>query len=151
MAYIGNCAIHGSNPRIWRKLINFGLHPNPCEAKMMVRNAKKHICTVVKNGSFLNVTEDDISNETYDCEDNEELFFALAALRDDSDLNQWFIYDNRSWNDDNPTRFWFICKQESVEVDMYYDCAYLDCDKATERELIAHFNGYDDDEIVINQ
>lgn len=151
MAYLGKCAIHASNPRIWRKLMNFGLHPNPCGITMTARSAKNRICTVVKNGSFFNTTEEDISKGIHDCEKNEDLFFALAALRDDSDINQWFIYDNRSWNDENPTRCWFICKQESIEVDMAYDQLYADCEKATEYELILHFNGDDDDEIVINQ
>lgn len=151
MAYLGKCAIHASSPRIWRRLINFGLHPNPCGTTMIARSKKNRICTVVQNGSFFNATEDEISEGIHDCENNDELFFALAALRDDSDINQWFIYDNRAWNDDNPVRCWFICKQESIEDDMCYDCMFTDCEKATERELILHFNGDDDDEIVTNQ
>lgn len=43
-----------------------------------------------KLGTYISV---DIENQPYyiDCGTNEELFLALAALRDDSDKNQWFI------------------------------------------------------------
>ena len=29
-----------------------------------------------------------------DCKDNEELFLAIASLRNDTDKNQWFVYDS---------------------------------------------------------
>ena len=105
---------------------------------------------VVDGGTFYNTTEDNIDEQIYDCKDNEGLFFALAALRNDSDIHQWFVYDNRAWDDENPTRCWFICKQESIEVDMCYDQMYNDCEKASARELIEHFNGMDDDDVIIN-
>ena len=41
-----------------------------------------------------------------DCDDNEELFIALAALRDDSDYMQWFINDYGYCN---------ICCDKNVE------------------------------------
>jgi len=151
MAFLGKCAIHKSNPRIWRRLMNFGLHPNPCSPTMIARNKGNQVCMVVDGGTFYNTTEDNIDEQIYDCKDNEGLFFALAALRDDSDLHQWFVYDNRTWNDEKPTRFWFICKQDKVEDDMCHDQMFTDCEKATKEELIAHFTGWDDDDVAINQ
>lgn len=150
MGFTSRCAIHDSNPRIWRKLIHFGLHPNACSPKMASRNKDNEFCVVVERGSFYCVKEKNLSDYIFDCEDNEDLFFALAALRDDSDINQWFIYDNRDWNDEDPQRFWFICKRESIEDDMCYDAMFTDCEKATEAELKVHFNDGDDDPIIQN-
>lgn len=150
MGFTSKCAIHDSNPRIWRKLIGLGLHPNACSPKMTVRNKVNKFCVVVERGSFFCVKEDNLSDYIYDCKNNEDLFFALAALRDDSDINQWFIYDNRHWNDKDPQRFWFICKQNSIEDDMFIDLMYNDCEKATEAELKEHFNDGDDDPVVKN-
>lgn len=151
MSFTENCVLHSSNPRIWRKLLNFGLHLDSCCRTLTARTKDNRLCTAVRRGVIFNIKEEEISENLYDCRDNEDLFFALASMRDDNDLYQWFIYDNRSWDDDNPTRFWFICKQESIEVDMGYDQMYNDCEKATRKEIIAHFMGLDDDPIVKNQ
>lgn len=150
MGYTSICAIHNSNPRIWRKLISLGLHPNACSPSLLVRDNVNKVCVVVERGSFLCVKEKNLSDYIFDCQDNEELFFALSALRDDSDINQWFIYDNRSWNDENPQRFWFLCKCDKIEDDMHLDSMYNDCEKATEAELKAHFNEGDDDPVIEN-
>lgn len=63
-----------------------------------------------------------------DCSDNEELFLALAALRDNSDRNQWFIYDE-------DTSFlqkgdWYMCS-----LNHHLSPSH----KATVEELIEHF------------
>lgn len=150
MGFSSKCAIHESNPRIWRKLIHFGLHPNACLPTMTARSKENKICTVVERGSFFCIKEDNLLDYIYDCKDNEDLFFALAAIRDDSDINQWFIYGNRHWNDKDPQRFWFICKRDKIEDDMCIDLMYNDCEKATDTELKVHFNDGDDDPIVKN-
>ena len=36
-----------------------------------------------------------IDDVAFDCGDNEGLFLAIAAIRDDTDKNQWFILDTR--------------------------------------------------------
>lgn len=46
---------------------------------------------------------------------NEELFLAIAALRDDSDINQWFTDDKFAGNQ----RF-TICKQDSWKEHFNY-------------------------------
>ena len=48
MGFTSICAIHDSNPRIWRKLIHFGLHPNACSPKMASRNKDNKFCVVVE-------------------------------------------------------------------------------------------------------
>lgn len=48
-----------------------------------------------------------LSKDYIDCENNENLFLAIAALRDDTDKYQWFTDDN-IWelnNDDLPSRY----------------------------------------------
>ena len=77
-----------------------------------------------------------------DCGTNEELFLALAALRDDSNENQWFIATNDMWDENY-----------NGEITVYYEkCEWLlwgyysfmeykqsDFRKATVKEIIEHF------------
>ena len=63
-------------------------------------------------------------NPAIDCDENEELFLALAALRDDTDKNQWFT-DGKLWEKSNnnlPSRY-----------------IQLNGHKATVEEIIEHF------------
>ena len=67
-----------------------------------------------------------------DCGDNEELFLALAALRDDTDKWQLFIFDGI----DVPDYFlqkgdMWICSLDKHLV--------KNCHKATVEEIIEHF------------
>ena len=79
-------------------------------------------------------------NTFIDCGDNEELFLALAALRDDTDINQWFIYNSMDCIIEKlRTIDWFICDENSIEDFAFYDSLYLLCHKATVEELIEHF------------
>lgn len=71
-----------------------------------------------------------------DCGTNEELFLAIAALRDDSDKNQWFIHKNGEF---------VFCDQSELKhvidnTDEYMDYCVADFHKATVSELINHFN-----------
>lgn len=70
---------------------------------------------------FLFDAQDDGS---IDCGDNEELFIALAALRDDTAKNQWFVVDN----------IWVKCYNDVP--DKYIQ---LNGHKATPEEIIKHF------------
>ena len=77
-----------------------------------------------------------------DCGTNEELFLAIAALRDDTNENQWFICDVNHWDrSDNGEATvyaeigeWIFCK--SNDDDCARDNHYH---KATVEELIEHF------------
>lgn len=72
------------------------------------------------------------------CGDNENLFFALAALRDDTDINQWFIMDSDVYLQIDKGD-WFLAtdikggKHVGTQIDP------LCCHKATVEELIEHF------------
>lgn len=68
-----------------------------------------------------------------DCGTNEELFLALAALRDDSDKNQWVIDEaNECFGWENS---WSICDKD----DMNERVVYTHYRKATVEEIIEHF------------
>ena len=43
---------------------------------------------------FLYENENIETDKSIDCQENEELFLAIASLRDDTDKNQWFIDDD---------------------------------------------------------
>lgn len=72
-----------------------------------------------------------------DCGTNELLFLAIAALRDDTDKNQWFVYPNEN--------IWFICNDYDINYVREYirdsvQYAWFHCShKATVNELIEHF------------
>ena len=73
-----------------------------------------------------------------DCDDNEELFIALAALKDDTDVNQWFVMDVEEYMNINQGD-WFIAtdRNKGKHIGTQIDPMY--CHKATVEELIEHF------------
>jgi hypothetical protein len=66
-----------------------------------------------------------------DCGTNEELFLALAALRDDTDKNQWFTDGD----------LWFKCGDEvcNETIEYYLNEYGRKIHKATVDELIEYF------------
>ena len=67
-----------------------------------------------------------------DCGTNEELFLAIAALRDDSDKFQYFTNGV----------FWIKCSQLELKHELdnnYEEFCVADFHKATVKELIEHF------------
>lgn len=85
-------------------------------------------------------TDSDNHPNSIDCGTNEELFLAIAALRDDTDKNQWFVYDNTDYADEQEKEIaYFICKQDSIKDEMCINSMYADCHKATIQELIEYF------------
>lgn len=67
-----------------------------------------------------------------DCKENEDLFFAIAALSDNTDINQWFT-DGINWKN---------CMLDKCDIDSWYRYfGYGDTmvHKASVQELIKHF------------
>lgn len=67
-----------------------------------------------------------------DCGTNEELFLAIAALRDDTDKNQWFTDGDK----------WILCPEIKFSTYWAYNDVDINTDtihKATVNELIEHF------------
>ena len=87
-------------------------------------------------------------SRSIDCGTNEDLFLAIAALRDDTNEYQWFVadlplsvsYDDIVGNDHYFTElkgsvfFWDINWMHATIISGYYH-------KATVEELIEHFKG----------
>lgn len=66
------------------------------------------------------------------CGFNEELFLAIAALRDDTDKNQWFTDGDK----------WILCPEIKFSTYWVYNDVDVNLDvihKATVNELIEHF------------
>ncbi|UVR42236.1 hypothetical protein [Bacteroides ovatus] len=76
-------------------------------------------------------------NNAINCGTNENLFLAIAALRDDTDDSQWFVYP--------PENTWFICDDDDINyarenIRDSVQAAWFHCShKATVEELIEHF------------
>lgn len=64
-----------------------------------------------------------------DCGTNEELFLAIASLRDDRDYMQWFTDGEK----------WLQNKQNDIEAIRYGKDNHINFYKATVEELIEHF------------
>lgn len=84
MEFIQPCFIRKNTPELINKLKELGYISH------IFNNNDANNIYVDKLGTYISV---DIENLPYyiDCGTNEELFLALAALRDDSDYMQWFV------------------------------------------------------------
>lgn len=74
--------------------------------------------------------------KSIDCDIDIRLFMDLAEMREDTDKNQWFIYDDTEWNIDQPQKFLFKCTTDSIEEYMKEDMKYLDCKRASIEEIL---------------
>lgn len=73
-----------------------------------------------------------------DCGTNEDLFLALAALRNDTDNNQWFVIDVDVYLDISKGD-WFKATDINGGYHVGTQIEPLYCHKATVEELIEHF------------
>ncbi len=133
------CFIRKNTPELQKRLEVLGYKPFGYMDGLFI--ACDHI-----SGEFETFDKDGLPNilknpynetpEIVDCGENEELFLAIAALRDDSDERQWFT-DGKEW---------FICDYESIEQKReetkacnYFGAYIYHSHKATVEELIEHF------------
>lgn len=142
------CFIRKDTQELRDKLKEIGLQPHPCIAH-------KNISYLFVNRGFYSRNEIGYQEEiesAIDCGTNEELFLAIAALRDDSDKNQWFVLDthlsfNPNANCIEYSKGNFIkCGRDKWNVDFNEDgtpCEFssknIPAHKATVNELIEHF------------
>lgn len=133
MGFITPCFIRKNTPELRKKLEELGYkkYGNPFQ----ITDDSKLITTI--DGEYVpyNVPLDD---SFIDCGTNEELFLAIAALRDDTDKDQWFVMDVEIYAD-IPKGIWFKStdynggKHVGTQIEPIY------CHKATVKELIEHF------------
>ena len=95
MAFIQPCFIRKNSPELRKKLEELGYEPNAYES--FWEDDNRYIITTIGSQGYGYYTLCIkncclLENELFiDCGTNEELFLALAALRDDSDYMQWFV------------------------------------------------------------
>mgnify|MGYP000071470547 CR=1 FL=1 len=80
---------------------------------------------------FSNIPHPD-ETDSFDCGTNEELFLAIAALRDDTDKYQWFTDRDK----------WILCPEIKFSTYWVYNDVDVNLDvihKASVDELIEHF------------
>lgn len=140
MGFITPCFIRKNTPELRKKLEELGyyLHPE---------------CIDDDRGNYLFVNREYYLNRplgyleelsrSIDCGTNEELFLAIAALRDDTSANQWFT-DGKDWAYHPKPIYCAPCVTiyktlafdhipEDFKMENYH--------KATVEELIEHFKG----------
>ena len=81
--------------------------------------------------SLIDIIKKDIPS-VIDCGENEELFLAIAAIRDDTDKEQWFTDGDK----------WILCPE--IKFSTYWACNYISVNldtihKASVEELMEHF------------
>lgn len=126
MGFTTAAFIRRNTPELRKKLEELGYrkYGNPFQ----ITDDSKLVTTI--DGEYVpyNVPLDD---SFIDCGTNEELFLAIAALRDDTDENQWFT-DGYHWE---------ICPDEVAYINAWIDKYGFSPHKAIVEELIAHFKG----------
>lgn len=139
-----SCLIRKNTPKLMDKLKYLGykihkLSETESRGNGILCNGKVAV-GIPYNSQEFNLDEYLKNNpQIIDCGKNEDLFLAIASLRDDSDIYQWFVYDDKDDNLDERQILWFVCEDDDIRHDMWHDQAYLDCHKATVEELIEHF------------
>ncbi len=132
MGYTHECILNKNTPEIREKLESLGIRYK------YATNVGSDSVIKCSNG-FYNTYQrkyykslNDMFTKATNCGTNEELFLAIAALRDDSDKHQWFT-DGVYWVK-SELNSW------SSNINKYdEDSLYRDFYKATVDELIKHF------------
>lgn len=126
MSFTTPCFIRNNTPELRKRLIELGYTVFP--------NMLQFPC--LSTGSGIGLPCDNYNRDGgYDCGTNEELFLAIAALRDDSDYMQYFT-DGKHWyihvSEDSKDQFdqgsMFLVR---MKLNGFH--------KATIQELIEHF------------
>ena len=160
MAFTQACFIRKNNPELRKKLEELG-HTicKCCEFEgadwldiITHKDASYTVHGVGYDGEFDTIygtlTQQERFNEflkttkSIDCGENEELFLALAALRDDTNENQWFITQNTMWDEDYNGEITVYYEEGEWLIWGYYsfmETRPSDFRKATAKEIIEHF------------
>ena len=149
--FTNNCLIQKNTPELRAKLLELGRVEEQNNG-----NSDYYDCILCYEDKFIQLDvfdpidlvelkEDEYTN----CLDNEKSFLAIASLRDDSDINQWFILDaNVSWASENfhPKGYFVFCKRNKWYLDLdkdgkpsIFSSRNIPAHKATVEELIEHF------------
>lgn len=134
MSFTQSCFIQKCTPVLIEKLVELGYKivgkTTLCYG-IFCNNGKIKICSTNEQPSIKD-------KDFIQCYDNEELFIALAALRDDFSENQWFIMDVEVYNHICKGE-WFLSTNPQGGKHIGTQIEPLYCHKATVEELIEHF------------
>lgn len=150
------CFIRKNTPELRKQLEELGYLP----PSKMRYDKNFAICTILRDnvGEYVVFKIDDdfenVIKPSYpyiDCGTNEELFFALAALRDDSDKEQWFI----TYKSSHPYMDYaaILCREDKWEDEYvkesqqhnFIDTKPEDYHKANVKEIIRLYKDFEED------
>ena len=148
MGFIQPCFIRKNTPELRKKLEELGY--KPFGSVKYEWDTGWGLSTDNRLGEFESFDDNGLENiikcgppdyeDSIDCDENVGLFLALAALRDDTDINQWFIYNTIG---NQVSKFetveWVKCLDVKMEDYFSYDNIYKFMKKATVEEIIEHF------------
>jgi hypothetical protein len=125
------CFIRKNTPELRKKLEELGYNYSTFDDLKLdgiVTFPAKDAYSVWANYHFNNMYA---SKYYIDCGKNEDLFLALAALRDDKPDYQWFVWDDEN---DKGDKF-----KQYIPGEPWQDWWWFEVHKATVKELIEHF------------
>ncbi|MFV0536796.1 MAG: hypothetical protein ACK5M3_05405 [Dysgonomonas sp.] len=130
MTFTTSAFIRKNTPELRKKLEELGYY-KMSENRIESDNIT---ITIYPNGWY-NLSYSNESNSAIDCSTNEALFLAIAALREDIDYMQWFLFEETISNlyffkQYNKGDF-YLCTKDKMELPYSR--------KATVQELIEHF------------
>ena len=133
--FIQPCFIRKNTSELRKRLIQIGRKLN--HGKAWGKNLVCFRSEDTNEDLFVASPDFDLKNapefkKMIDCGTNEELFLALAALRDDTDVNQWFTNGNT----------WKNCMLHKADLDSWnrnFGFGTTFVHKATAKELVEHF------------
>lgn len=133
MGFITPCFIRKNTPELRKKLEKLGYKYSSFDdlrLDCIITFTSRNEYSVWANRHF---NETKALHSYVDCGTNEELFLALAALRDDTDIRQWIIDEaNECFGYDDS---WMICDKTNMN-DRFIYTKYR---KATKEEIIERF------------
>lgn len=137
MGFTTPCFIRKNTQELRKKLEILGYKLN--NGKWMGKYLATFRIKETKEWRYVASPEWDLQNNpdidaSIDCGTNEELFLAIAALRDDIDKFQWFTDGDK----------WILCPAIKFSTYWVYNDIDVNIDtvhKATVDELIEHFKG----------
>lgn len=140
-AFIQPCYIHKNTLELRNKLEELGYKLN----EVMYCETDELLCVDMDEYSSAREyeTEDLLRCQYIDCGENEDLFLALAALREDSDYKQYFVNDEDRYL--IPRLRIYILKGDFSYslMDDWYDMSINKDHKASVKEIIDYFNKED--------
>jgi hypothetical protein len=161
MAFIQPCFIRKNSPELRKKLEELGYEPS--YPIFQYPEVFKHIAACNFFGSkYYGVSDDEVSHHgeikdaiknrgMIDCGTDEHLFLALAALRDDTDKEQWFI----TYKSSHPYMDYaaILCREDKWEDEYikesqqhnFINTKPEDYHKANVNEIIRLYKEFDED------